>query len=226
MMTPKMIRLGTDEVTKLPLFIDVSRIIPGGDMFDISPNAGGIPLPQPITPSHPLFTTAVAMLGNKDLFRGKELVDKNDTRGEAFDKRVDWLWTQLSPAVAAGNYHWQRGMSALAQANGGEVKYVPDILGGDATGIGRDGLPVQPKYAVMQTFGIKVRPMDLDTSAQIDKNMQNKMVRDIDTELRALKRLESKGAVSERAVDKARELATIKKDRLKDGLTVDGDEKK
>ena len=56
--------------------------------------------------------------------------------------------------------------------------------------------------------------------------MQNKLARDIDTELKALKRLESKGAVSERAVNKARELADIKKDRLKDGLTVDGDEKK
>ena len=68
--------------------------------------------------------------------------------------------------------------------------------------------------------------MNLDTSAAIDKNMQNKLAREIDTELKALKRLESKGAVSERAVNKARELADIKKDRLKDGLTVDGDEKK
>lgn len=56
--------------------------------------------------------------------------------------------------VAARNYHWQRGMNASKQANDGEVKYVPDILGGDATGIGKDGLPVQPKYAVIQTFGI------------------------------------------------------------------------
>lgn len=71
-----------------------------------------------------------------------------------------------------------------------------------------------------------MRLLNLDTSAAIDKNMQNKLARDIDTELKALKRLESKVAVSERAVDKARELADIKKDRLKDGLTVDGDERK
>ena len=45
-------------------------------------------------------------------------------------------------------------MNASKQANDGEVKYVQDILGGDATGIGKDGLPVQPKYAVIQTFGI------------------------------------------------------------------------
>jgi hypothetical protein len=92
LLTPKTLRLGMDEVTKLPLFIDVSRIIPGGDLFDISPNAGGIPLPQPITPSHPLFTTAVAMLGNKDLFLGKDLTDSNYTSGEKAEKRLAWLY--------------------------------------------------------------------------------------------------------------------------------------
>ena len=86
---------------------------------------------------------------------------------------------------------------------------MPDILGGDAAGIGKEGLPVQPKYAVMQTFGIKVRPLDLDTSAAIDKNMQNKLARDIDTEMKALKRREGKRAVSERVVDMARELANL-----------------
>ena len=225
LMTPKTLRLGMDEVTKLPLFIDISRLIPGGDMFDVSPNAGGIPLPQPITPSHPLFTTAVAMLGNKDLFLGKELVDSNDTRSEATNKRLAWLWTQMTPAITAGNYHWQRGMNALAQANGGEITWLPDMLGGDATGIGRDGNPVQPGLAAMQTFGIKVRPIDLDTAEVIDGNMKNKMIRDIDGEMKKLQRYAGKGAISDRTLDKEIEKAQIKRDRLRDGLTVDGDKK-
>jgi hypothetical protein len=223
--TPKTLRLGTDEVTKLPLFIDIARIIPGGDLFDVSPNAGGLPLPQPITPSHPLFTTAVAMLGNKDLFFGKELVDSNDTRAEAAEKRFGWLWRQVTPAIAAGNYHWERGMNALAQATGGELKYVPDILGGDATGIGRDGLPVQPGLAAMQTFGIKVRPIDIDRSEVIQTNQRQKMIRDIDAELRTLRRLNQAGSVSDRAYDKALERANEKKDRLREGKTVDGEDR-
>lgn len=222
LMTPKVVRLGNDELTKLPLFIDISRIIPGGDLFDVNPNAGGIPLPQPITPSHPLFTTAVAMLANKDTFFGKELTDNNDTSGEKFEKRAAWLWKQFSPAIAVNNYHWQKGMNALAQAMGGEVKYVPDFLGGDATGIGRDGLPVQPKLAAMQTFGIKVRPYDLDAAESIQESMKQKMIRDIDVELRKLRRLENKGAVSERTAEKERDLANLKKERLRENLTVDG----
>ncbi|MBP7485463.1 MAG: hypothetical protein KA781_09180, partial [Aquabacterium sp.] len=225
LMSPKVVRLGNDELSKLPVFLDVSRIVPGGDLFDVNPNAGGIPLPQPITPSHPLFTSAVALLANRDLYFGKDLTDNNDTSGEKFNKRAAWIWKQMSPAIAAGNYHWERGMNALAQATGGELTYVPDFLGGDATGIGRDGLPVQPGYAVMHTFGIKARLYDFDTAAQIDQSMKNKMIRDIDTELRKLQRLNNKGALNDRGMEKARELAQTKKERLREGLTVDGDER-
>ena len=225
LMTPKVIRLGNDELTKLPLFIDVSRIIPGGDLFDVNSNTGGVDMPQPITPSNPLLSIYAAIFLNKDPYFGKDLTDSNDTAGEKFDKRADWLWKQLSPAIAVNNYHWERGMNALAQASGGEVKYVPDFLGGDSTGIGRDGLPVQPKLAAMQTFGIKVRPYDLDAAESIQESMKQKMIRDIDTELRKLRRLENKGAVSDRAAEKERDLANVKKDRLRDGKTVDGDKR-
>lgn len=223
--TPRAIRLGTDELTKLPVFIDVSRIIPGGDLFDVSPNAGGIPWLQPFTPSNPLLTTFGAMFLNKDPYFGKEITDSNDTRAEAATKRADWIWKQFTPAIAVNNYHWERGMNALAQATGGEIKWLPDFLGGDATGIGRDGNPVQPKYAAMNTFGIKARPIDLDASESIDRTMKEKMIRDIDAEIRKLVRYANKGAIPERTLETARELARIKKDRLREGLTVDGDEK-
>lgn len=225
LMSPKAIRLGMDELTKLPLFIDVSRIVPGGDIFDVSPNAGGLPIPQPMTPSHPLFTTAVAMLGNKDLFFGKDIVDNNDTRGEATEKRAKWLWQQVMPAITAGNYHWDRTMNAIAQASGGEIKWLPEDLAEKYTGVGRDGLPVQPKLAAAQTFGMKVRPIDLEKSADISEGQTKKMISQIDAEMRSLRRLNDVGAISDRVYEKAQDLADTKKDRLRDGLTVDGDKK-
>jgi hypothetical protein len=225
LMTPKVIRMGMDEATNLPLFLDMSRMMPGGDLFDVNPNAGGIPLPQPITPNHPFFTLATGLLANKDLFRGNDLTDKNDTSEEKAAKRADWLWKQLSPAIAVNNYHWQRWMNAIAQANGGEVKYVPDMLGGDSTGMGRDGLPVQPKLSALQTVGIKLRPIDLETSELMDLNMQRKMVRDIDAETRSLKRLAGKGAISMKTLETEIEKAAEKKARLREGLTVDGEER-
>lgn len=235
LLTPKAIRLGMDEVTELPLFIDVSRIIPGGDIFDVSPNAGGIPLPQPITPSHPLFSIAVAMIANKDLWTGKDLVLKDaDTSAEAAEKRAAWLWKQVSPAVAIGNYHWERTLNALAQATGSEVRVtwplpddiaarIPEAVAKTYTGTtDRGGMPVQPGLAALQTVGIKVRPIDLNLAEKIDASNRQRLIRDIDAQLRTMRRLNGKRAVSDKALDEAIETANRKKDRLREGLTVDG----
>jgi hypothetical protein len=221
LMTPKAIRLGMDELTNLPLFFDASRIIPGGDLFDVSPNAGGLPLPQPLTPSHPLLTVVTGMLGNRDLFTGKDLVDKNDDAREAAAKRSDWLWKQASPAITINNYHWERLMQAAAHANGGPVEWVPDAIGGEATGVGRDGLPVQPKYAVAQTFGIKVRPFDLEQGMAMQQLEQDKLIRSIDAELRQLERQAERGAVAEKVVDKARDRADDKKAKIQEKMDAE-----
>lgn len=219
LMTPKAIRLGMDELTGLPLFMDTSRIVPMGDIFDVSPNSSGIPWPQPLTPNHPVLTTFAAMFSNKDLFTGKDLVDVNDTSGEAAEKRAQWIWKQLAPAIAIGNYHWERGMQAYAQATGGVIRWYPN----DITGVGKDGVPVQPKYAAMQTFGLKVRPIDLEASEQIEDSMRKKMIRDIDAEIRRLRMLNKKGAVSDRQLDDEMGRAIDKKDRLREGLNVNGE---
>jgi len=216
--TPKAIRMGMDDVTNLPTFLDVSRIFPGGDLLDAHANAGGVPLLQPITPSNPVLNTVGAMIWNKDSFFGKEIVDKNDTAAEATEKRGKWIWQQFSPAVAVGNYHWDRAMNVIANQTG------QPILG--YTGVGKDGLPVQLPYAAAQTVGIKLRPIDLELSEQIAKSEREKMIRDLDAEIRQIKRLEKKGAITEDTADKQIERQKEKKQRLKEGLTVEGEKPK
>ena len=99
-----------------------------------------------------------------------------------------------------------------------------DILG--YTGTGKDGLPVQPGYAAMQTVGVKARPIDLELSEQINKSQQEKLIRDLEAEIRQINRLEDKGAITPKNADAQRELQQLKKDRLKEGLTVEGEERK
>ena len=214
--TPKAIRLGMDDVTNLPVFLDVSRIFPGGDLLDAHANAGGVPLLQPITPSNPILNTIGAMIWNKDSFFGKDIVDKNDTAAEAGEKRSKWVWQQFAPAVAIGNYHWDRAMNVIANQTG------QPVLG--YTGVGKDGLPVQLPFAAAQTVGIKMRPIDLELSEQISKSEKEKLIRDLDAEIRQIKRLEKKGAITESAADKEIERQKEKKARLKEGLTVEGEE--
>lgn len=212
--TPKAIRMGMDDVTGLPLFLDVSRVFPGGDLLDAHSNAGGVPLLQPLTPSSPILNTIGAMIWNKDPFFGKEIVDKNDTSAEATEKRGKWLWTQFAPAVAIGNYHWDRAMNVIANVTG------QPVIG--YTGVGKDGLPVQPSLAAAQTVGIKIRPVDLDLSEKINKAERQKLIQGLDSEIKRLNRLENKGAITPENAAIERERQKLKKERLKEGLDVEG----
>ena len=219
--TEKTIRLGMDDLTNLPVFLDVSRIFPGGDLFDAHNNAGGIPLLAPLTPNNPVLTSAAAMLFNKDTFRNKDIVLKTDTDAEAAQKRLAWTWKQVSPAMAVGNTHFERAMNVIANSTGQPV----NVGLAEYTGIGPDGLPIQAKYAAMQTVGIKARPIDLDTSEKIQASQTKAMIRDLDTEMRKLKRLEGKGAITPETSEREREKLKQKKQFLREGLTVEGEEK-
>lgn len=219
--TPKTIRLGMDEATNLPVFLDVSRIFPGGDLFDAVNNAGGVPLLAPITPNNPILTTAYAMLANKDTFRGKDLVKESDTDAEAAAKRAEWAWKQFTPAIAVGNTHFERAMNVLANQVGKPI----DLGIAEYTGLNRQGQPVQTSYAAMQTVGIKAMPIDLELSAQIREAERKKLIREIEAEMRSIRRLERKGAITTEAADRKLEQQREKRQRLREGLTVDGEER-
>lgn len=219
--TSKAVRLGMDEVTGLPVFLDVSRIFPGGDLFDAHNNAGGVPLIAPITPNNPILTAASAMLFNKDTFRGTDLVKASDTDAEAASKRLKWIYQQMAPALAIGNGHFDRAMNVIANLTGQPIN-----LGfAEYTGVDTQGMPVQPKYAAMQTVGIKARPIDLETSAEIQQYDQKKQIKEIESEIRRTRRLEQKGALTVDQADRMIEGQKEKRDRLREGLTVDGEEK-
>lgn len=204
--THKSVRLGTDETTDLPVFIDLSRMIPGGDVFDITNQTDGMPLPAPIMPSNPVLTSIAAILWNKDTFSGKDVVDTNDTPKEASQKRAEWLLKQLSPAVAPTGYHADR----LMQAGSYMADTTIETPFKDYTGYGKDGLPVQPKYAAAQTVGIKVRPVDLSLSQDINRGKDMKEMGSIKAEIRQAKRLLDKGAMSQREYDRQLQVAKDK----------------
>ena len=219
--TEKSIRLGMDDLTNLPVFLDVSRIFPGGDLFDAHNNAGGIPLLAPITPNSPVLTVASAMLFNKDTFRGQDIVKKTDTDAEAAQKRAAWMWKQMTPAIAVGNTHFERAMNVIANVTGQSV----NVGLAEYTGIGKDGLPITPGYAALQTVGIKARPIDLDTSEKIQKAQTKALIRELEMQIKQSQRLENKGAISPTTGEAEREKLREKKQFIRQGLTVEGEEK-
>lgn len=212
LLNPKTIRLGTDSVTGNPVFLDASRVVPGGDMFDMENQAGGLPIPAPLMPNHPVLSAFSAMIANKELFMGREVVDKNDTGLEAAEKRAKWMAGFMLPAVAPGGYHSQRILDATANAMDTVIKTPL----GEFTGVDKSGLPVQPKYAAMQTLGIKARPVDLELEASRRKAQESALVNSIAAEVRSMGRLYQRGAVSDDMMERTRESAREKIDRVRE----------
>ena len=181
-------------------------------MFDLNNQTGGAPLPAQFMPNHPVLNTFAAMLANKDMFFGSEIVDKNDTAAEAAEKRTKWMAGMLLPSISPGSYHSQRLLDAAANAMGTTI----ETPLGDFTGVGKDGLPVQPKYAAMQTVGVKARPVDLDLEAQRKQARDQAMIRSIAAEVRSMRRMQSRGAASERMTLGEAEKARAKIARLRE----------
>ncbi len=200
--TQKTIRLGTDEKTGLPVFINVYRFIPGGDIQDMQNEKGGIGIPAPFMPSNPVLNAFSALVDNKN-WDGKEMFDANDTGSEKAVKTADYLYKLTFPAIAPGGTHYDRLMNAAANFLDTTIEGAHPLK--DYTGTGKDGLPVQPKYAAMQTIGIKARPVDLEQYGSMNMIGDNAKVRSIDQEISRAGRLLSKGAISQREFDSIRE---------------------
>jgi hypothetical protein len=127
----------------------------------------------------------------------------------------------MTPAIAIGNTHFERAMNVIANVTG-EVVKTPLA---DYTGIGKDGVPIMPGYAAMQTVGIKARPIDLAASEKFAKAEQKRMVTEVNIKMSSLRKQRNKGSISDETAEAELEKLREKKRNLNQGLTVEGEEK-
>lgn len=205
LMNPKFLRLGVDETTGLPRYINVAYAIPGGSFFDLENQSGGLPLPEMVMPSHPALTLMTALLWNKDTFTGWEVVRDTDTAKEKVQKWGKYLWRQATPAIAIGNYHFDRLMSGIASAAGTPL---PNPLGDDWTGQDRYGNPMPLDVALQNLLGLKVRTFDADLEVQRAQTRARAETSQIRSEARQALRNRTRGAITDQDarnyVEKAR----------------------
>lgn len=187
MFNPKFMRLWTDPTTNLPVYWNISNFVPGGQMFDFTNQAGGIPRPEILTVGTPLYTLWAAMGLNIDTFTGRGITKDSDTAGEATEKRATYLWRQLAPALAYGGYHFERVLNGLANATG------EPIMG--YTGIGRNGEAVTPLNAAINTLGLKVRNVDFQKEFSFKISDIEKENREILANIRSLSRQMNQGSI-------------------------------
>lgn len=130
-----------------PQYLDVTRWIPGGDVFDTSGENQFIPgAPAPVQPSFGAMGSIAQAGFGVDAFRGKRLPGLG--AGNADDARIK------------GGYLAQQFLPNNPAVPGSQAqdKVIRSIYGRPAPS--GDQLPVW--QALAQTFGVKIRPADLN----------------------------------------------------------------
>ena len=165
-MPPTMIKLPTEERSE---YLDVKRFVPGGDVFATTEATGRRFefLPQALQPGGPLFDGFTILYEGRDPFTGRDLPGLNIGKTEA-EVRAN------NAAIKASKF-----ITSL-------LPNLPGIPGAPATEkfkraeAGAETVtqsPITTTDAVLQTFGIKVTPVDVD---KLTAQQQFAMVRERD----------------------------------------------
>ncbi|CAO3403522.1 hypothetical protein [Azospirillum palustre] len=142
---PRMMRLPTHDQHGNPVFLDMRRWIPAGDVFDMGQGQWTIPIPGWLQPGGPLMIGAELGL-NRSAFTGQDIINEHtDTLGERAGKTAGYVWRSWMPSAAwvPGSWYWDRIGNAMDGA--------------------RDwsGRPYSVPQAVANSMGIKVKPQDV-----------------------------------------------------------------
>jgi len=169
---PTMIKLPTEDRSE---YLDVKRFIPGGDIFETTASTGRKfeYLPQSLQPGGPLFDGFVILNEGRDPLTGRDLpglnIGTNDAEVRANNAAIKTakFISSLLPNLPGipGSYATEKFKKAASETGGESPTQSP----------------ITVTDAVMQTFGIKVTPVDID---KLTVQQQFAMKRDRDNLVR------------------------------------------
>lgn len=186
---PRMLRMPFGDSYGNPVFLDIRRWIPAGDVFDMTQGHSAFNIPAPLQFGGPLMLGAEIML-NKQAFTGKEIV--NDLTDDWWDRSAkigNWAWKSWMPSAAyvPGSWYWERVSNA-------------------ASGV-RDwsGRPYDLPQAISSSVGVKLKPQDVREGFAIHGREFEKVERDLKSQMSRLGRDRARGAISDRAFKQQRQ---------------------
>jgi GGDEF domain-containing protein len=201
--TPKAVRMPFN-IEDRPAFMDISRRVPLGDLFDLTNQTGGLAVPAPLMPSHPLFTATAALLFNLDTFTGKPITQKSDTGWEEAQKRANWAWKQMVPNApfVPGSWNFDKLMNGAANA------FDTEMMG--YTGYTKAGDPIKLSTALLDvSTGTKIRSFDPEHGIDFKRFQLKKEHEEIQANIRSAARNKSMTPDARRDyIDRQREKMT------------------
>ncbi|MBI5255282.1 MAG: hypothetical protein HY855_02195 [Burkholderiales bacterium] len=179
-MVPKLIRMPWNDANGSPVYLDIRRWIPVGDVADLGQGHAALPLPPALMPGGPLAVLG-EVITNHSMFTGKAITLDTDTATEKAGKLADHLWKAAAPNVL--------GLPGTYATQG-----VVDAAKGRTDAFGREQSVAQ---ALASTVGVKLGsyPADVLRRNLIAKNQAEEM--EIDRNIAQLKRQRQTNRISQ-----------------------------
>jgi len=170
-LVPKLIRMPWNDAQGSPVYLDIRRFIPVGDVFDVGQGHSAIPILPGFQPGGPL-ALAAEVVANRSMFTGKPITLDTDTPLQKAEKLADYLYKAFAPNVLGvpGTY----ATTAVSEAAQGKT---------DA--FGRQQSVAQ---AVASSFGVKLGSYPADVlRLNLNRKAQSELM-EIDRNITQLKR--------------------------------------
>lgn len=183
---PRMMRSPFADEYGNPLFLDIRRWIPAGDIFDMNQGHGAFAVPAPLQFGGPIML-AGELAFNKTAFTGKPITNnRTDDWWDYTSKLADWGWKSWMPSAAyiPGSWYWEKITNAAVGARDWE------------------GRPYSVPTALASSVGIKLKPHDVQEAFKWKAIEFEKVERELQAEMSSLQRDYDRGLVSPSAYEK------------------------
>ncbi|MES0207944.1 D-Ala-D-Ala carboxypeptidase family metallohydrolase [Mesorhizobium sp. M0028] len=195
---PRMMRMPFRDGNGLPMFLDIRRWIPAGDVFDTNQGSSAIPIPAPLQFGGP-FMMAAELALNKQGFTGEPITnDLTDNWWDKAGKNGDYLWKAWMPSAAwvPGSWYWTKIENSLKGAT-------------DSKGRTYD-LP----SAIASSVGVKVKAQDVEEGLFWHGFDMKKVEQELRAQARALGRQRERNLISQAEFERSMSSIMTKMDAL------------
>ena len=216
-MVPKLIRMPWNDSNDSPVFTDVRRWVPVGDIFDTGATNTAIPVLPAMVPGGPLALLAELVI-NKAQFTGKEITLETDTGVEKAQKVVDYLYKAFAPNIILPN-----PVGYVGEAMGAQKGFLQTHAwtGAQNAGSGKTdafGREQSLTQSIVSSVGIKVGSYPKDVLQMNTVRAAQSKLMEIDRNITNLKRQRMMNGIDEETFIEKVEAQMAKKQKIADEL--------
>ena len=196
-LVPKLIRMPWNDAHGSPVYLDIRRFIPVGDVFDVGAGQAAVPVLPGLLPGGPLVLAAEVVL-NKNAFTGKPITLETDTGVQQAGKVADHLYKAFAPNIL--------GLPGTYATTG-----VTEAAQGKTDAFGREQSVAQ---AVASAFGVKLGSYPADVLRRnLNAKAQAEMA-EVEKNIAQLKRQRQTNRISQDEFQEAVQVEVQKKTKI------------